>query len=279
MAINFAVDPGYSDSDLKSTTVVLGKVFTDHVPWVNTVIAAKAAGATFVQDICDYHQLNDDSFYQILLGLADRITVSSMYLKEAVEKRHVNGKKPVVHYIPDAPELAKGTINTNPLGKIPHLLWYGQAKNLTELAKIKLPLCTLQLVTNLPRQLAKKEVNLCQTVWSVEAVQNALQACDFVVVPADTSSPDGLAKSGNRILEALWAGRPVLASRVPEYIYLKECYNLHGLWLMDENTTKEQLSEILYDLGQFPIDNDQKQIEENLTINHTVKLWADAFRL
>lgn len=268
-SINFLVDPGPGSSDLNGTVIFVGKIFRDHAAWCNTIINAKRRGAKFVQDVCDFHQLGDPNVYQPLMGLADRLTTSSIYLKQALETK--NPGKSVV-YIPDAPELPRGVVRHTPVKDIPHLLWYGQEANLKELIKIPLPKCTLQLITNTDKKISSPRINICQTPWSVEAVVAALEACDFVLVPVDTQTPDGLAKSGNRVLEALWAGRPVIASRIPEYEYMKEKFKFSGLQFMDgHGITPDHLE------ATSIIERDQEQIEQHLTMSHTVKLWQEAF--
>jgi len=268
-SINFLVDPGPGSSDLNGTVIFVGKVFKDQSAWCNTIIHAKRRGAKFVQDVCDFHQLDDQSLYQTLIGLADRLTASSMYLKQALEAKYPDKS---VYYIPDAPELPRGSARSTPVKDIPHLLWYGQEANLKELIKIPLPKCTLQLITNTDKKISSPRINICQTPWSIEAVSRALEACDFVVVPVDTQTPDGLAKSGNRVLEALWAGRPVIASRIPEYEHMKEKFKFSGLQFMDDREiTADHLE------ATNIIERDQDQIEQHLTMSHTVKMWQEAF--
>lgn len=56
--------------------------------------------------------------------------------------------------------------------------------------------------------------------WSPAASAAALAAADLVVLPQDTSSPWGRAKSHNRLVQAIRAGRVALASPIPSYLEL-----------------------------------------------------------
>jgi hypothetical protein len=59
--------------------------------------------------------------------------------------------------------------------------------------------------------------------WSRDTQARALEACDLVVIPATLDSAEKRVKSANRLTEALWAGRHVLAHPVPAYLPFREC--------------------------------------------------------
>jgi hypothetical protein len=54
--------------------------------------------------------------------------------------------------------------------------------------------------------------------WSAGAVWKALQDCDAVLLPADLRNPGIQAKSANRLLEAIVAGRLAICHPVPAYL-------------------------------------------------------------
>jgi SAM-dependent methyltransferase len=58
--------------------------------------------------------------------------------------------------------------------------------------------------------------------WSPEAVESGLEACDLVLLPQDHRSAWGRAKSHNRLVETIRAGRFALASPIPCYAELAE---------------------------------------------------------
>lgn len=129
-------------------------------------------------------------------------------------------------------------------------------------------------------------MNIVHSPWSKRNVELALEACDFVICPVDDSSPDGLSKSSNRVLEALWAGRPVLASPIPSYTELdaeiKKIYNAEttGIIFMDKEHSMEQLIDDWLNNAATPeyISCSQDHILNNMTIEQTSKLWLEAFK-
>lgn len=58
--------------------------------------------------------------------------------------------------------------------------------------------------------------------WSAAATWRALQACDLVILPAKLSRPLARAKSANRMIESLRAGRFALAHPRPAYLELAD---------------------------------------------------------
>jgi glycosyltransferase involved in cell wall biosynthesis len=55
------------------------------------------------------------------------------------------------------------------------------------------------------------------------AQSQALRDCDCVIIPATVDNAQKRAKTANRLTEALWAGRPVLAHAVPSYLEFAHC--------------------------------------------------------
>jgi glycosyltransferase involved in cell wall biosynthesis len=58
--------------------------------------------------------------------------------------------------------------------------------------------------------------------WSSDETWRSLMATDIVVIPALLDEQWTLAKSPNRIIEALWAGRFVVAHPIPSYLEFKD---------------------------------------------------------
>jgi hypothetical protein len=58
--------------------------------------------------------------------------------------------------------------------------------------------------------------------WSLAETWNSLAASDFVVIPAQPGERWTLAKSPNRIIESLWAGRFVVAHPIASYAEFKD---------------------------------------------------------
>lgn len=58
--------------------------------------------------------------------------------------------------------------------------------------------------------------------WSNAETWRSLAETDFVVIPYIAGHPRSLAKSPNRIIESLWAGRFVVAQPIPSYLEFSE---------------------------------------------------------
>lgn len=67
------------------------------------------------------------------------------------------------------------------------------------------------------------------THWSLQATWDALERCDFVLLPHDVTQEWVRAKSHNRLVAAIAAGRLALASPIPAYAELRE-----GAWVSED---------------------------------------------
>ncbi len=114
------------------------------------------------------------------------------------------------------------------------LLWFGSPLNLESLnasfadlvgLSTRLPL-SLTLLTQQSVKLAEDCARFSErfgpafavssSTWSLTAQEQALAACDAVIIPT-LPTPKYAAKSANRMVEALWAGRPAVAQPIPAY--------------------------------------------------------------
>lgn len=55
------------------------------------------------------------------------------------------------------------------------------------------------------------------TPWSSEAMRSAISAADLVILPGDAGDPSRFGASANRLAEAIWGGRYVVASGIGSY--------------------------------------------------------------
>lgn len=105
------------------------------------------------------------------------------------------------------------------------LLWFGHQGNWQTIAgafdAIRDAGARLTVVTRpMPEIIASLDgsgIDYRLLPWSQEATWQALQECDAVIIP---SAPGDFfaVKSPNRIAEALWAGRHVIAAPIPSYL-------------------------------------------------------------
>jgi SAM-dependent methyltransferase len=201
----------------------------------------KAAGKTVVVDQCDNyfdHAVRRDRFRTnniAMCDLADVVIASTPTLAEAI--RHHTGRQAVV--ISDPVEGPRGEPRLEPRFPRVRLLWFGHPSNwptieaiiprLRELA-VRTPL-ELTVVTTPIRQitaflgsmegLESSRFQLRVKPWSVAMVWESLAQSDIVLIPSGESDFHA-AKSPNRLAEALWAGRHVVAHPVPSYEAFRE---------------------------------------------------------
>lgn len=207
----------------------------------------RAAGHRLLLDICDLKigpayrafaaarydaafAARGEAYYRALAAQADRIVVPSAAL---IEPLRAGGITAPVDVIEDVVEVPRGTVRFAP-GSPLKLLWFGffgahaaamhrfLAEDAPNLARER-PLALMLLCEKLRPDLEEKlramalPAQLHVVPWSLNAVEMALPACDAVVLPFDLGSDLSVAKSSNRALQALYAGRAVFAHPVPSY--------------------------------------------------------------
>ena len=114
-----------------------------------------------------------------------------------------------------------GTVNAEPIVR-------GLQSVLAALAgrAVQLDFVTHQLREGLATEIGAR---LCQdhraltfhfVPWSLDATWQAIDGCDFVLLPQDHRDPWGRVKSHNRLVEAIRGGRLAIASPIPSYLEL-----------------------------------------------------------
>lgn len=210
--------------------VIVSKVFTDHT--LKLMGDAKQRGAKIVVDFCDnfLHHPKRGPLQHALLKLADKVVTSTHVLNEALTQ----AGRTADAVISDPVEMPKGNIQFSPQQPL-KLVWFGHAVNIDTLAQWLPSLAafatkqavSLNVVTTLPNGKADLDkivpagLSVHYTPWSIEATQQAIQACDIVVIPT-LSSDMKASKSPNRLLEPLWAGRMVVAGILPSYLHFAD---------------------------------------------------------
>jgi hypothetical protein len=208
---------------------------------VDTVIVGKPLGPAMVEAarlvrtggmrlIADF---SDDFFADPRFGvlnrqlamLADGVTASTPALAVAIQ--HHTGRHATI--ISDPFEGPRGTIRFAPARDRLQLLWFGNENNYSTIAPIMPQLLAfsaqqplrLTIVTALdrvPRLYASPSAGFAvdHVPWATETLWRSLAACDAVIIPS-LATHYHAAKSPNRLVEALWAGRAVAAHPVPSY--------------------------------------------------------------
>ena len=120
------------------------------------------------------------------------------------------------------------------------LLWFGHPTNLPSLLAVvpelealahDVPLyleCVTQPGAELAARLSNRDAGFSAplkigvSAWSLDATRAALERCDAVLLPQLTESASRRAKSNNRLIDSLHAGRFAIAHPLPSYSELRE---------------------------------------------------------
>lgn len=207
-------------------TLIVSKVFGEHA--LKLANDAKSRGANVIVDFCDnfLEHPKRGPLQHALLKLADKVVAASEGMAYAIKKFGYQ----VDTVISDPVEMPHGKPRFAP-NKILQLLWFGHAVNIDTL-KAFLPLLAdyaneqslhLTVVTTLPNGQSDLEkitpagLSVSYIPWSIMATQKAISDSDIVIIPV-LGSQFKVAKSPNRLLEPLWAGRMVVAGPLPAYL-------------------------------------------------------------
>lgn len=217
----------------------------------------KRRGTAVVVDVCDfkfgpqYARLleagfgeagarRSEEFLRCLLLLADAITVPTAALGERLQQVFAAPLR--LHVVGDPAEVARGEPRFAPAATL-RLLWFGSIGQheaaLRAFLKSEAPLIAATRPAELlilcepldPADRASLERAPCEgfavrvAPWSMPAVEAALAACDAAIMPFLPDPETALNKSNNRAVQALHAGRYVLANPIPSYQELADyCY-------------------------------------------------------
>jgi glycosyltransferase involved in cell wall biosynthesis len=168
--------------------------------------------------------------------LADHVVTVSAKLQKTI-RQHTAKESAMVD---DPYEGPRGTPRWAPQGARLKVLWFGYGWNFPALMKALPALVKageqfpmdLRIVTagvgDLARYCEKfnraagAAVSLTPVPWSSDETWRSLAATDVVLIPALLDEQWTLAKSSNRIVEALWAGRFVVAHPIPSYLEFRD---------------------------------------------------------
>lgn len=214
--------------------IILSKLLYKNV--ASMVEKAKRQGKKIVVDFCDspFSLPEQMEYLSKILDSVDVVTVSTPHMAKIASQYTA---KPIV-IVADPYEGQKGIATSNQKNNL-NLLWYGHTANLDTIetfiplllnADLAMPVNFRIITSEIPEiRSAVKDFNAAQnnhlslsfTPWSVDAVFEALQQTDIVVIPSNDHESKRL-KSPNRLVEALWAGRMVVAHPLPSYLEFSE---------------------------------------------------------
>jgi glycosyltransferase involved in cell wall biosynthesis len=169
----------------------------------------------------------------------------------------------------------KRGVPRNTVSNPPRVLWFGHQINWQAMSDLLLVVkamgAELTVVTApshaIAAELSYHGINHRLVAWSLPAMAQELDRCDLVVIP--TSTGDFYAcKSPNRVLEAIWAGRPVIAGSIPAY---------------DALSAFASVGNVADDLRNLNLTGDleagQRYIESNHSWEGIGRQWVDAIML
>ena len=206
---------------------------------------ARNAGVTVVADVNDDHFDSPDvgAHWKSVVTMADLCAVGSAAMAQTVA-RHSSKPSVVVGdpigstkglarvYADRHSGFAARLFRSNPL----RLVWFGTLNNVPAMGEWamflaaawrEMPLALTLVTRSHPsvdalcrdfNERAGKHGQMTAVPWSEEAQWAAVEASDVVMLPSDRADPRKSVKTANRLVDALYAGRFVVASPVPSYL-------------------------------------------------------------
>ncbi len=171
-----------------------------------------------------------------MVAHAEAVVTVSPLLRHIIKQN--TGKDSAI--VGDPYEGPRGAARWSPDGRRLKALWFGHGLNIVSLQQALPSLLAagkkhpmdLRIVTadvdGIERDCKafnrkyRHALSLRYAQWSIEETWSSLASTDFVVIPALPGAQWTLAKSPNRIIEALWAGRFVVAHPIPSYVEFKD---------------------------------------------------------
>ncbi len=218
----------------------------------------KAKGVVTIFDVCDNHYDHPEygRHYRDMSATADQVVCNTDQM--ALAAAPYCQRPPIV--IQDPCEGPPGEFRGLPDN--PKLLWFGHPSNFDSLNAClgdlirfaqsrPLSLLVLSRITpkleDIGRDLSQRHApyfSLTFQPWSLDEQWRALAACDAVIIPSLQDERKQV-KSANRMIEALWAGKPVIAQPMP-------AYTVFGQWTPIRPLISEGLEQLMTDREQIP---------------------------
>lgn len=262
-------------------------IFSKSLLGENEDLAARAQrlGIPVVFDICDNHfgDPNLGGHYRRMIGLADLVICNTAEMARAA--RDQGAPDTLVIEDPfEGPKGVPGALAGDPM----RLLWFGHRTNLDSLRGAVRDLYAYagrrRISLTVLTELSDEVLAYCAPIqaavagrfefrlapWSLDAQWAALAACDAVIIPCLQTEAKRV-KSANRMIEALWAGRPVAAQPMPAYAPFAE-------WAAVRDTLSEGLEQLVKDREALPgvISAAQRHIVARYSPAVIGQAWAEA---
>ncbi len=82
---------------------------------------------------------------------------------------------------------------------------------------VSAPFSEILQAANKINEIGTPDFRVTFSTWTRECLQSALLKTDLVLLPGDSRDPSRTGASANRLIDAIWAGRYVVASGIPSY--------------------------------------------------------------
>jgi SAM-dependent methyltransferase len=212
---------------LNCDIAVVGKFFSPDMMAI--AATARANGMRLIADYCDnrFDKPEIGPLYIQMAQMADCVVASTTMMAQIIKQ--YTGRDASI--VPDPFEGPLAEPKFAPDAAALKLLWFGHPTNLDTLAPILGKLAkyaqqeqklSLTIMTAPDPTLHEKlnvqtpHFSIQLAAWGIEELWCALQACDLVIIPS-LANEKKLVKGANRLIEALCAGRPVVAYPLPSY--------------------------------------------------------------
>jgi len=233
-AVQLAVLPpgGWPEAILQAPCDVLVVSKSFHAENETLALAMKRRGVRVAVDFCDDHfaDARFGAHFHRLAELADIVIAGSGAMADAV-RRHA-GREAIV--VSDPVEGRRGEPRFEPRFPRLRLAWFGHPSNLPAVAArahelhalaarhpvhltvVTQPSSDAQALVAGVAAGAPERLQAALVPWTQEATWEALAQCDAVWIPVEEAQGK-VVKSPNRLIEAAWAGRYVVAGTLPAY--------------------------------------------------------------
>lgn len=220
---------------------------------------AQARGGKVVFDICDHFfgHAEFGAHYEAMARMADRVVCNTPVMAEMARPYAAQGS--VV--IEDPVEGERRPPRFAPEQRL-KLLWFGHPSNLDSFndafpavlrAAQKVPMA-LTLLTQASQELitycaqadavTQGALRMECVQWSLDTQQRALEEADAIIIPT-SAQDEKRVKSANRMIEALQAGRAVVAGPLPAYMPFAE-------WAVIEADMERGLARLMEMRNELP---------------------------
>lgn len=248
-------------------------------------------------DLCDNLFLEKESkeFYSRLIDFADLVIVNTPEMAKIVKQYTsksaiiiqdpISGEKTPASFAPKINRGVTGWLRQILPKTAPsrlRLLWFGHPTNLPTLQRYLPTLTTLskdipitlrivttpgsgvdQLLSSVIPPLTVEFLT-----WSVEGMSSVFADSDIVIIPSEIDDPRKIVKSSNRLAEAVWAGKYVVAHPLPAYLPFRET-----MWISEDLVTGIKWALSHPREVEEQISRAQKMIEETLTPEIIAMEW------